>query len=115
MWGRRTKQTPLELGFKKVKPAWLPWLKCLAMAGKLKHGPHAESTASVLTALSLLQVARKTEAQGPLMAGVLGEVALETDSKTKICTQETDEEGVSETRPGREAGWEGSMMWQRDK
>lgn len=89
------------------------------MAGKLKHGLHAESTASVLTALSLLQVARKTEAQGPsqgpLMAGVLGEVALETDSKTKICTQEADEEGVSETRPGREAGWKGSMMWQRDK
>lgn len=45
------------------------------------------------------------------MAGVLGEVALETDSETKICTQEADGEGVSETRPGRE----GSRMWQRDE
>lgn len=36
------------------------------------------------------------------MAGVLGGVALQTDSETKICIQEVDRGGLSGTRPGRE-------------
>lgn len=59
VWGEEQNKSPLKLGFKKAKPARLPWLRCQATV-RLRHGLPAESTA---LSLSLLQVARKTESQ----------------------------------------------------